>query len=54
MAHHEHFGLIPIDIADAAVGVAAMLQKPKAFNGSLVGIIVCGGNLTSEQMQAWL
>jgi hypothetical protein len=31
-----------------------MLQKPKAFNGSLVGIIVCGGNLTSEQMQAWL
>jgi threonine dehydratase len=49
---HRHVGVVAEP--SAAVGVAAMLQKPKAFNGSLVGIIVCGGNLTSEQMQAWL
>jgi threonine dehydratase len=49
---HRHVGVVAEP--SAAVGVAAMLQKPQAFKGALVGIIVCGGNLTHEQMQEWL
>lgn len=49
---HRHTGLVAEP--SAAVGVAAMLQMPQAFKGALVGIVVCGGNLTEAQMQAWL
>ncbi len=37
-----------------AVGVAAILEQPETFRGQLVGTIVCGGNLTEEQMREWL
>jgi threonine dehydratase len=37
-----------------AVGVAAILEQPEAFDEQSVGTIVCGGNLTMEQMQTWL
>ena len=49
---HRHAGLVAEP--SAAVGVAAMLHMPQAFKGALVGIVVCGGNLTEAQMQAWL
>lgn len=49
---HRHVGVVAEP--SAAVGVAAMLQKPQAFKGALVGIVVCGGNLTHEQMKDWL
>ncbi len=49
---HRHTGLVAEP--SAAVGVAAMLQMPQAFKGALVGIVICGGNLTEAQMQAWL
>ncbi len=37
-----------------AVGVAAILEYPALFRDQLVGTIVCGGNLTVEQMHEWL
>ena len=36
------------------VGVAAMLQSPEKFKDARVGIIICGSNLTEEQMKTWL
>jgi threonine dehydratase len=35
-----------------AVGLAALLEAD--FSGQTVGVILCGGNLTGEQMRAWL
>ena len=37
-----------------AVGVAAILEHPGMFHDQLVGTIICGGNLTVEQMGKWL
>jgi len=37
-----------------AVGVAALLEHPALFRDQLVGTIICGGNLTVEQMHQWL
>jgi threonine dehydratase len=37
----------------AAVGVAALLEQPDVFCGKTVGTIICGGNLTDEQMREW-
>ncbi|MHB8646021.1 MAG: hypothetical protein ACYDAR_09570 [Thermomicrobiales bacterium] len=42
---HRHAGV---------VGVAAILEHPALFCDRFVGTIVCGGNLTVEQMHAWL
>src|SRR5262249_8966131 len=49
---HRHVGVVPEP--SAAVGVAAMLAEPARYAGRRVGIIVCGGNLTPEQMAQWL
>ncbi len=49
---HRHAGLVAEP--PAAAGIAAMLQAPQDFKGACVGVIVCGGNLTAEQMHAWL
>ena len=38
----------------AAVGVAALLEDPRAFRGARIGLVLCGGNLTDPQVQAWL
>lgn len=38
----------------AAVGVAALLAYPDRFRGQRVGTILCGGNLTEQQMHDWL
>lgn len=37
-----------------AAGLAAILSRPDFFSGRKVATILCGGNLTEEQMQAWL
>lgn len=37
-----------------AAGVAALLAQPDLFAGKKVGVVVCGSNLTSTQMQQWL
>jgi len=49
---HRHTGIVVEP--SAAVGIAAMLQMPQMFKGALVGVVVCGGNLTEEQMLTWL
>lgn len=49
---HRHAGLVAEP--SAAVGVAAILENPHSFRNQRIGIIVCGGNLTDEQMKIWL
>ncbi len=49
---HRHAGLVAEPAA--AVGIAAILENQDAFAGLTVATIVCGSNLTDEQVQAWL
>jgi threonine dehydratase len=49
---HRHAGVVVEP--SGAVGVAAILEHTALFRDGLVGTIVCGGNLTLEQMDAWL
>lgn len=49
---HRHAGVVAEP--SAAVGIAALLQSHGAYAGAVVGVIVCGGNLTEPQMRAWL
>jgi len=49
---HRHAGVVAEP--SAAVGVAALLEQPGMFAGQLIATIVCGGNLTLEQMREWL
>ncbi len=49
---HCHTGVVAEP--SGAVGVAAIIEQPEMFSDLLVGTIVCGGNLTMEQMQTWL
>ncbi len=49
---HRHAGLVAEP--SAAAGIAAILQSPQTFKDARVGCVICGGNLTMEQMQAWL
>ncbi|MDP2118376.1 MAG: pyridoxal-phosphate dependent enzyme [Hoeflea sp.] len=37
-----------------AAGLAAILSRPEHFRGRRVATILCGGNLTGEQMRTWL
>lgn len=37
-----------------AAGLAAILARPELFRGRRVATILCGGNLTEEQMRTWL
>ena len=49
---HRHAGLVAEP--SGAVGVAALLAHPDRFRQGLVGTVICGSNLTPEQMTAWL
>ena len=49
---HRHAGLVVEP--SGAVGVAALLENSHSFLGKRVGTILCGGNLTPEQMRMWL
>lgn len=49
---HEHLGLV-VEPSGAA-GVAALLEHGGRFAGQLVAAIICGGNLTREQIKRWL
>jgi threonine dehydratase len=49
---HSHAGIIPEP--SAAVGVAAILENSTRFQNKRVGTIICGGNLTKQQMKGWL
>jgi threonine dehydratase len=49
---HLHAGLV-VEPSGAA-GLAALLENRQRFAGKRVATIICGGNLTSEQMRQWL
>jgi threonine dehydratase len=49
---HRHVGLV-VEPA-GAIGVAAALAHPALVRGALAATPLCGGNLTPEQLRAWL
>jgi threonine dehydratase len=49
---HRQLGLV-VEPSGAA-GIAALMQHPARFEGKLVATVICGGNLTQEQMRSWL
>jgi threonine dehydratase len=49
---HETLGVV-VEPA-GAIGVAAVLADPLRFSGQRVATVLCGGNLTAEQIRAWL
>jgi threonine dehydratase len=49
---HQHLGVVVEP--SGAVGVAAILEHRERFAGRLIATILCGGNLTPEQMRLWL
>lgn len=48
---HQHLGLVLEP--SGAVGIAALLAHAQ-FRGQRVATVLCGGNLTEEQMKTWL
>ena len=49
---HEHLGLV-LEPSGAA-GLAAILENRDRFAGKSVAVVLCGGNLTPEQVKLWL
>jgi threonine dehydratase len=49
---HGNYGLV-VEPAGAA-GVAAALAHRERFTGRTVATVLCGGNLTREQMRLYL
>ncbi len=49
---HQHLGVVVEP--SGAVGLAAILEDRGRFQGQLVSTIICGGNLTPQQMDEWL
>jgi threonine dehydratase len=50
LAHHAGVVVEPA----GAAGVAALLAHGERFRGATVGTILCGANVTPEQLAAWL
>lgn len=48
---HLHVGVVTEP--SGAVGVAAVLAHAERFRGAHVGTIICGGNVTAEQLRTW-
>jgi threonine dehydratase len=49
---HLHTGLV-VEPSGAA-GLAALLENRQRFAGKRVATVICGGNLTAEQLRQWL
>lgn len=49
---HRHAGLIAEP--SGAIGVAAVAANPGRFAGRTVATVICGSNLTDEQIDEWL
>jgi threonine dehydratase len=49
---HLHAGLVVEP--SGAVGIAAILENKKKFEGKTVATVICGSNLTEEQIKKWL
>lgn len=48
---HLHAGIV--SEPSGAVGVAALLENTDRFKGLTVGTIICGGNVTAQQLKEW-
>jgi threonine dehydratase len=49
---HEYLGIV-LEPSGAA-GLAAILENRERFANQSVALVLCGGNLTPEQMKLWL
>lgn len=49
---HQHLGLV-LEPSGAAA-LAAVMENRERFAGQTVAAVLCGGNLTPEQMRTWL
>jgi threonine dehydratase len=49
---HRHVGILVEP--SGAVGVAAIMENKSLFNNQTVATILCGSNLTAEQMDKWI
>ncbi len=49
---HQHIGVVLEP--SGAVGIAAIMHNKNLFAAQRVATILCGGNLTNEQIKAWL
>lgn len=49
---HRHAGVVTEP--SGVLGIAALIENRDAFRGATAGTILCGGNLTAEQMKTWL
>jgi threonine dehydratase len=49
---HEHLGIV-LEPSGAA-GLAAILENRERFVDQSIAVVLCGGNLTPEQMKLWL
>jgi threonine dehydratase len=49
---HEHLGIV-LEPSGAA-GLAALFENRERFAEQTVAVVLCGGNLTPEQMKLWL
>ncbi len=49
---HVHVGVVAEP--SAAVGLAALLENPAAYARKTIATIICGGNMTQEQLHTWL
>lgn len=49
---HQHLGVV--SEPSGAVGIAAILENPNYFKNQTVATVVCGGNLTTQQVKLWL
>jgi threonine dehydratase len=49
---HQQLGLVVEP--SGAVGIAAIMEHPERFRDQLVATVLCGGNLTPQQLHDWL
>ncbi len=49
---HQHVGIVCEP--SAAVGIAAIMENKNLLKGKKVATILCGGNLTEDQLRKWL
>lgn len=48
---HLHAGIVTEP--SGAVGIAAILENRKSLEGRTIATIICGGNVTDQQLQTW-
>jgi threonine dehydratase len=49
---HHHLGIV--SEPSAAVGIAAILDNKDRWRSKKVGTVICGSNLTPDQLKNWI